>query len=125
TTTTTMYHLIIDNGTNQKMIVGNSSVKRLDNDGTVKLNNGRKAQLIFSGTKDECMQKWNKTPRLSENTNIDEQFEDDDESPDLKEPTLQMPVNTFSTPAPYRRQKPLARRSNSPDSVYSGIQSFE
>ncbi|CAF1326904.1 unnamed protein product, partial [Rotaria magnacalcarata] len=119
TTTTTMYHLIIDNGTNQKMIVGNSSVKRLDNDGTVKLNNGRKAQLIFSGTKDECMQKWNKTPRLSENTNIDEQFEDDDESPDLKEPTLQMPVNTFSTPAPYRRQKPLARRSNSPDSVYS------
>ncbi|CAF4387606.1 unnamed protein product, partial [Rotaria magnacalcarata] len=49
------------------------------------------------GTKDECMQKWNKTPRLSENTNTDEQFEDDDESPDLKEPTLQMPVNTFST----------------------------
>lgn len=49
TTTTTMYHLIIDNDTNQKMIVGNSSVKRLDSDGTVKLNNGRKAQLIFSG----------------------------------------------------------------------------
>ncbi|CAF3168686.1 unnamed protein product, partial [Rotaria sp. Silwood2] len=118
-TTTTMYHLIIDNGTNQKMIVGNSSVKRLDNDGTVKLNNGRKAQLIFSGTKDECMLKWNKTPRLSENTNTDEQSEDDDESPNLKEPTLQMPANTFSTPAPYRRQQSLARRSNSPDSVYS------
>lgn len=49
TTTTTMYHLIIYNDTNMKMIVGNSSVKRVEKDGTLKLNNGRTAQLIFSG----------------------------------------------------------------------------
>ncbi|CAF1634283.1 unnamed protein product [Rotaria magnacalcarata] len=35
------------------------------------------------------------------------------------EQTLEMPGNTFSTPAPYRRRKTVVRRSSSPDSILS------
>jgi hypothetical protein len=47
--TSTKYHLIIYDDTEHMMIVGNSSVKRLENDGTMVLNNGRTAKLIVSG----------------------------------------------------------------------------
>jgi len=47
--TSTKYHLIIYDDSEHMMIVGNSSVKRLENDGTMVLNNGRTAKLITSG----------------------------------------------------------------------------
>ena len=48
--TNAKYHLIIYNDTNDFMIVGNSSVKQLENDGSMVLNNGRKARVILTGT---------------------------------------------------------------------------
>jgi len=43
TTATTMYHLITYGDTGRIVIVGNSSVKRLANDGIVTLNDGNTA----------------------------------------------------------------------------------
>jgi hypothetical protein len=43
------YHLIIYSDTNAMTIVGHSSVKRLENNGIMMLNNGRQGQLIISG----------------------------------------------------------------------------
>ncbi|CAF4317966.1 unnamed protein product [Rotaria sp. Silwood2] len=120
TGTTTMHHLIMYNDSGNIMIVGNSSVKRLQNDGTVILNDGHTAKLIISGktifilfkeipdsspikhsynlgTKDKCMEQWNKRS-LSINNNDDyEQDEDEDVIPKLMEQTLQMPTKMFST----------------------------
>ncbi|CAF3224831.1 unnamed protein product [Rotaria socialis] len=146
-TTTTKHHLIIFDGTGNMMIVGNSSVKRLERDGTVKLNNGTTAKLIVSGTKDECVKRWSKQTHLSKKSNKinfftlksqslyvsdndnneqlrnddddDDDDDHDDELPESMEQTLEMPGNTFSTPAPYRRRKTLVRRSSSPDSILS------
>ncbi|CAF3738904.1 unnamed protein product [Rotaria socialis] len=146
-TATTKHHLIIFDGTGNMMIVGNSSVKRLERDGTVKLNNGTTAKLIVSGTKDECVKRWSKQTHLSKKSNKinfftlksqslyvsdndnneqlrnddddDDDDDHDDELPESMEQTLEMPGNTFSTPAPYRRRKTLVRRSSSPDSILS------
>ncbi len=46
---TTKYHLVIYEDTENMMIVGNSSVKRFADDGTMVLSNGRTAKLIVSG----------------------------------------------------------------------------
>jgi hypothetical protein len=45
----TKYHLVIYDGSENMMIVGNSSVKRLADDGTMMLSNGRTAKLLVSG----------------------------------------------------------------------------
>ncbi|UJR17709.1 hypothetical protein I4U23_004607 [Adineta vaga] len=120
---TTKYHLIVYDDNGLMMIVGNSSVKRFENDGSVLMNGGRTAKLITSGTKDMCINHWNKQTHSSKDNSNTEQIpnddEDDDEeentSADLMEQTLQIPTNSFSTPAPYRRQKTLARRPSSSD----------
>lgn len=46
---TTMYHLVVSSETGNLTIVGNSSVKRLSNDGFITLNDGRQGRLIISG----------------------------------------------------------------------------
>ncbi|CAF2040422.1 unnamed protein product [Rotaria magnacalcarata] len=51
--------------------------------------------------------------------NDDDDDDHDDELPESMEQTLEMPGNTFSTPAPYRRRKTVVRRSSSPDSILS------
>ncbi|UJR18431.1 hypothetical protein I4U23_005336 [Adineta vaga] len=138
---TTKYHLIVYDDNGLMMIVGNSSVKRFENDGSVLMNGGRTAKLITSGTKDICINHWNKQTHSSkDNSNtgqIPNDDEDDDEeenaSADLMEQTLQIPTNSFSTrmyyipnmydciqinniiAAPYRRQKTLVRRPSSSD----------
>ena len=58
--TNAKYHLIIYNDTEYIMIVGNSSVKRFENDGSMVLNNGRTARVIVTGripfsVFDECL----------------------------------------------------------------------
>ncbi|CAM4761733.1 unnamed protein product [Rotaria magnacalcarata] len=108
-TATTKHHVIIFDGTGNMMIVGNSSVKRLERDGTVKLNNGTTAKLIVSDN--------NNSEQLRNDDDDDDDH--DDELPESMEQTLEMPGNTFSTPAPYRRRKTLVLRSSSPDSILS------
>ena len=49
-----MFHLIIHPDTKSMTIVGQSSIKRLENDGRVVLNNGREAKLIVSGNQHRC-----------------------------------------------------------------------
>ena len=79
------FHLIMYDDTEDIMIVGNSSVKRLGNDGSMALNNGRTAKVIVTGeilhaldvckladyrvcdlgTKEKCIDQWNKRGQLS------------------------------------------------------------
>ncbi|CAF4374659.1 unnamed protein product [Rotaria magnacalcarata] len=96
-TATTKHHVIIFDGTGNMMIVGNSSVKRLERDGTVKLNNGTTAKLIVSGTKDECVKRWNNNNSEQLRNDDDDDDDHDDELPESMEQTLEMPGNTFST----------------------------
>ena len=84
---TAKYHLIVYDDNGLMMIVGNSSVKRFGNDGLLIMNGGRTAKLIISGnfssmsneklhgsktenfntlgTKDICINQWNKQTRSS------------------------------------------------------------
>lgn len=83
------YHLIMYDDTEDIMIVGNSSVKRVENDGSMALNNGRTAKVIVTGeilqhalevcefanynfcdlgTKEKCIDQWNKRGQLSKGT---------------------------------------------------------
>ncbi|CAF4264580.1 unnamed protein product [Rotaria sordida] len=98
-TVTAKYHLVIYNDTKSILVVGNSSAKRIANDGIMKLNDGRIAKLIIPGIKEECIEHWSKRIRPSRtNKSNDEQLQDDDnddELPDMIERTLQMPGNTF------------------------------
>lgn len=47
--TNAKYHLIMHDNTDDIMIVGNSSAKRLQNDGSIILNNGRTAKVVMTG----------------------------------------------------------------------------
>ena len=58
--TNAKYHLIIYDDTEDIMIVGNSSIKRFESDGSMVLNNGRTARVIVTGkiplcVSDECV----------------------------------------------------------------------
>ncbi|CAF1677132.1 unnamed protein product [Rotaria magnacalcarata] len=117
-TTATTYHLTFDNDTKQMMIVGHSSIKRFVNDNKAVLNDGHTAKIIASGTKEKCMEYW-KNHTFSSINNSGESDDENDIVPDLMKQTLQMPSNTFLTPAPIRRKRALINRSNSPDSIFS------
>lgn len=46
---TTTYHLMICSSTGNMVIIGNSSVKRINEEGILSLNDGRKGKLLTSG----------------------------------------------------------------------------
>ena len=84
-----LYHLINNDDTRTMMIVANSSVKKITNDGAVVLNDNRTAKLIMSGEnlrvrqndehgltescclchlgpKAKCLERWNRQKGLSQ-----------------------------------------------------------